>query len=426
MKTREIAFKIVYDVMYNDKYSNIVLENYLNKSNFDIKDRNLVNKIVMGTLQNYLYLENILKNLSEIPYSKISKSIRVIILISMYQLIFLDKVPAYAICNEGVSLASQYEGQRTKKFVNAILRKSISIKDNKEKFLEDLDKKEYLSIKYSFNINIINQIYKKYGFLKVEMILKGISNFDKTSIRINTLKINKKNLVDKLISDGFHVEETDLEECLYISQNTNPSHSYLYEEGYFSLMDLGAIKLTQKLQVKDNMKILDACASPGGKTSYLAQLMNNTGSIYACDIHDTRTSLLKTNVDRLNCENIICETRDMTIEHTDLVDKFDRVLLDVPCSGIGVSKKRPEIKLKYEYDEQLIETQKMLLANCKNYLKENGQILYATCTILPCENELVIDWFIKKYNFKIVKMENILPNQYNMGFFYCLMEKNYD
>jgi len=426
MKPREIAFKIVYDVMYNDKFSNIVLENYLNKSNLEIKDRSLVNKIVMGTLQNYLYLENILKNISDIAYSKISKSVRVIILISIYQLIYLDKIPDYAICDEGVSITSKYSGQRSKKFVNAILRKSILIKDDKDTFLELLNKKEYLSIKYSFNMNIINQLYKKYGFNKLEDILKGINDFNNTAIRVNTLKISKENLIKELEEEGFSIKETDITNCLYISNNSNPSHSTLYEKGYYTLMDLGAIQLVNKLRLKENINVLDACAAPGGKTTYISQLMNNTGKIEAYDIHASRVALLKKNIIRMGCNNVECYVNDISIEDKKLHKKYDRILLDVPCSGIGVSKKRPEIKLKYEYKKELIETQKSILESCSKYIKDNGYILYTTCTILPCENELIIDWFIKEYNFKIIEINNIIPSKDNMGFFYCLMERNND
>jgi len=426
MSVREIAFKTIYDVIYKDKYSNILLENNLNFSNVNNKDRSLINNIVMGTLQNYIYLQYNIKSLSNIPYSKISKSVRVILALSIYQIIFLDRIPMFAICDEGVSLTKKYAGIKSKNFANAILRKAEELKTDKEKYIGILTKKEYLSVKYSFNMNIINQLYKKYGYSKLEQMLQGLNEFEKTSIRINTLKITKTNLIEKLEAEHFNVELSPINDCLYIKGNQNPSHSPLYKEGLFTMMDKGAIEIIQALNTNEDDNILDCCASPGGKTSYMSQLMNNKGHIIACDIHESRTKQLEENLKRMGSNNTTCYTKDMTLNHMHFNNKFDKILLDVPCSGIGVSKKRPEIKIKYEYNEKLIETQKNLLQNSSKYIKEKGKIMYATCTILPCENELVIEWFIKNSNFKIVEMKNIFPTKNNMGFFYCIMEKKND
>jgi len=426
MNIREIAFKTIYDVIYKDKYSNILLENNLNFNNLNHKDRSLVNNIVMGTLQNYIYLQYNIKSLSNISYSKISKSVRVILALSMYQIIFLDRIPMFAICDEGVSLTKKYAGVKSKNFANAILRKAEELKTDKEKYISQLTKKDYLATKYSFNMNIINQLYKKYGYDKLEKMLQALNIFDKTAIRVNTLKTNRTDLISKLEEEHFIVETSSLSDCLYIKGNQNPSHNYLYKEGLFTIMDKGAMEIVKAMEPKENEEILDCCASPGGKTSYISQLMNNEGNIVACDIHESRIKQLEKNIKRMGNKNIKCYTKDMTLNDVHFNGKFDKILLDAPCSGIGVSQKRPEIKMKYEYSETLIETQKQLLENSSKYIKEKGRIMYATCTILPCENELVIEWFTKKNNFKVIKMENLFPTENNMGFFYCLMEKEND
>ncbi|MBN2852589.1 MAG: 16S rRNA (cytosine(967)-C(5))-methyltransferase RsmB [Clostridia bacterium] len=423
MSVRELSFQTVYDVMYKDKYSNALLEANLNKSNLNERDRNLANNIVMGTLQNYLYLEHVIAKLSDLSYQKLSKSVKVILTISLYQLFFLDKIPEFAICDEAVNLAARYAGNRSKSFVNAILRKAALMKENQSMFLDQLSKKEYLSIKYSFNMNIINQLYKKYGYDKLESMLKAINEYSKTSIRVNNLKADRDELIRDLRCEGFVIDESEHPDCLYISGHANPSHSRLYHEGKFNLMDKGAMELVLPLEPVEDDVILDACASPGGKTTYLSSLMNNKGEIHACDIHESRVSLLQGNIDRMGSKNIITHVKDMTILENEFFEKFDKILLDVPCSGIGVSKKRPEIKLKYEYDETLLKTQKLLLEQSTHYLKKHGRLLYATCTILPCENEMMMDWFLKNYPFKLVKMEFIMPNENSMGFFYSLMEK---
>jgi 16S rRNA (cytosine967-C5)-methyltransferase len=338
-------------------------------------------------------------------------------------MIFLDKIPLFAIVDEGVTLTGKYAGKQAKNFVNAILRKAVTIKDDKDQYLNELSVKEYLSVKYSFNMNVINQLYKKNGKEKLESILDSLQHYNKTSISINTLKTTKKDLIPLLEDEGFSVVESSLPNGLFISGHQNPSHSRLYQDGYFSLMDMGAMKVVEALSIKKGENILEASASPGGKTIYMAQQLENTGSITACDIHASRVRIMSENTKRMGAQNVVCDEKDMSEYHNQFLEKYDKVLLDVPCSGLGVSKKRPEIKLKYEYSEQLIDTQKKILSNCSKYVKTTGQLLYVTCTILPCENELIIKWFLENHQFKTIKMENILPSENNMGFFYCLMEK---
>lgn len=426
MSVREISFQTVYDVLYKDKYSNVLLEINLNKSQFDERDRNLTNNIVMGTLQNYLYLENVIRNLSDISYQKLSKSVRVILAISLYQMIYLDKIPVFAICDEAVNLASRYAGSRSKSFVNAILRKASELEDKQNLFMTGLSRKEYLSIKYSFNMNIINQLYKTLGYERLETMLKAINGYWKTSIRVNRLKIDREELMTRLMEEGFNLSEGTQDDCIFISGHSNPSHSRWYEQGMFTIMDEGAMEIVKVLNPDEDDIVLDACASPGGKTAYLSELMNNHGMIHACDIHESRVSLLKENIARMGCTDVETHVMDMTVNHDEFNDLFDRILLDVPCSGIGVSKKRPEIKLKYEYDEYLLSTQKMILENSIKYLKKEGKMVYATCTVLPCENEMIVKWFVERYPFKIIDMKLIIPSENNMGFFYSLMERKND
>ncbi|MCK5811842.1 MAG: 16S rRNA (cytosine(967)-C(5))-methyltransferase RsmB [Clostridiales bacterium] len=423
MKTREIAYHALFDVLIEKKYSNYVLEQALNRGDLSDKDRRLVAIIVMGTLQNYLYLIQIIKELSLIPFSKIKQKTRIILAIGLYQIMFLTKVPAYAIVNESVNLVSKVADKRAKAFVNGILRKAVDYKDKQEDFLKNLSKKEYLSIKYSFNMDIIHQLISTYGYDKTEKLLQNMNNYKKTCIRVNTMKISVDEVVKQLTNDGFVIKRSTIDEGLYISGNLNPTHHEWYKKGYYTLMDIGAMKVVKQMEPVVGSTILDGCASPGGKTTYLSQLIYNQGNILACDIHETRLSLLQENVKRMGSTNVICELRDLTKLQLDLIDKFDQILIDVPCSGIGVSIKRPEIKLNYEYNQDLIDTQKSILLQASKYVAPLGKITYATCTLLACENEGILNWFVKNNDFTIKKMEYIMPNEEQMGFFYGVLEK---
>lgn len=424
MNAREIAYHATYEVLHLKKYSNYVLEQALNRGNLSDKDRRLVAVIVMGTLQNYLYLLQIIKELSTIPFSKIKQKIRIILAIGLYQIMFLTKVPSYAIVNESVNLVSKVADYRAKSFVNGLLRKAIDYKDNQEVFLKNLSDKEYLSIKYSFNMDIIHQLVSANGIKKTCKLLEGINNYQRTYIRVNTMEISIDKVIEKLSMDGFIVKRSEIDEGLFITGNLNPTHHEWYEKGFFTIMDIGAMKIIKQMELEKGNLVLDGCASPGGKTTYISQLMSNQGLILACDIHETRVSLLQENITRMGSTNVTCEVRDLTKLQPDLVGKFDQILLDVPCSGIGVSNKRPEIKLNYEYNHDLINTQKGILLQSSKYLKPLGKITYATCTLLPCENEGILNWFIKDNNFTISKMEYIMPNEEQMGFFYGVLERN--
>ncbi len=423
MKAREVAFYVIFDVLNEKKYSNYVLEQALNKGDLSDKDRRLVAIIVMGTLQNYLYLLQIIKELSLIPFSKIKQKTRIILAIGLYQIMFLTKVPAYAIVNESVNLVSKVADKRAKAFVNGVLRKAVEYKDKQEDFLKNLSNKEYLSVKYSFNMDIIHQLVSSYGYDKTEQLLKSINNYKKTCIRVNTIKTSVDEVINQLTNDGFIVSKSSIDEGLFVSGNLNPTHHEWYQKGYYTIMDTGAMKVVKQMKPVAGSNILDGCASPGGKTTYLSQLMGNQGTILACDIHETRLSLLQENIKRMKSTNVTCELRDLTKFQSDLINKFDQILIDVPCSGIGVSNKRPEIKLHYEYNQDLIDTQKSILLQASKYLAPLGEITYATCTLLTCENEGILNWFVKNNNFTIKKMEYVMPNEEQMGFFYGVLEK---
>ncbi len=414
---REISVKILYDISENNSYSNLILDDYLNKNREKLtsQDISFISELVYGTVSWKLTIDNIIKKYSSIPLRKISKWILNILRMGVYQIIFLDKVPKSAAVNESVNLARKY-GPKSSGFVNAILRK-VEIKDYEE--MQDL------SNKYSVPEWIIEELQKDYSSEEVERICKSFNLKPKITIRINLLKISKEDFIEKLKDNNIEFEETEFEDFLHLKIK-NISHLDLYKNGYFTVQDISAGLTAKILNPKSKQMVLDACSAPGGKTTHLAEIMNNQGKIYAWDLYEHRLNLVTQNAKRLGILIIQTEVKDACKKYEELDKSFDKILLDVPCLGIGVIKRKPDIKWqrKKEDIEAIVKIQRQILENCSNYLKIGGDLVYSTCSIFKAENEEVVRDFINKNsNWSIVQEETILPDENQDGFFICKLKR---
>lgn len=421
---RELAIKILDEIEIKKAYSNIILDEYIrkNKTKLTEKDVGFLSEIVYGTVMWKLTIDEIIKLHSNIKINKISKWIKYILQIGIYQIVFLDKVPKSAAVNESVNLAKKY-GMKSSGFVNAILRK-VDEKDI-ERVLEGKDKKEQISIKYSMPIWIVEELLKNYKIEVVEEICMQSNKKAKTTIRINKLKTNKEELKQKLDERKILYKETDMEDFLQINLK-NISDLDLFKEGYFTVQDISAGLASLILNPQKGQVVLDACSSPGGKTTYSAELMDNDGIIFALDIYEHRLNLVKQNAERLGIDIIKTEVQDGTVYNEKFLEKFDRILLDVPCMGLGVIKRKPDIKWqrKKEDIEEICSIQKNILKNCSNYLKKGGELVYSTCSILKEENEEVINGFLaENKEFKLELEKNILPTELQDGFYICKLKR---
>lgn len=441
-KAREIALKALYKIEKEDAYSNITLNQVLKENkNIDERDVGLISELVYGTITWKLTLDEIIKKHSNIKLKKISVWILNILRMGIYQIIFLDKIPKSAAVNESVNLAKRYGHKSSSNFVNAILRK-VSVNDYKE--LEEIkDDKERISKTTSMPMWIIEELLKQKDIKEVEKICKNSNLKPNTTIRINKLKTNKKELEEKLGKRKIKYLEGSLEDFLVLKKVKNIENIDLFKEGFFTVQDEGAGLIVDVLAPKEDECILDACSSPGGKTTYIAEKMKNKGKIEAWDIHEHRVKLVQNAAKRLGINIIQAKTQDATEFNQDLVGKFDKILLDVPCLGLGVIKRKPDIKWKRKKEdiEEITKIQKAILDNCSKYLKKNGELVYSTCSILKEENEDIIERFLKEnLDFKICKENeknyenivifgekdkyiNIYPSNENDGFFICKLRK---
>ncbi len=427
-KTREIALKILYKIDKEQAYSNIVLNEEIkqNIKNLNEKDIGLISEIVYGVTTWRLTLDEIIKKHSKIKLKKISQWIINILRMGIYQIIFLDKIPKSAAVNESVNLAKRYGHVSSSNFVNAILR-NID-KQDYEEFFQIEDNIEKISKTTSMPEWIIKELLKNNNIEEVERICENSNIKPKTTVRINKIKILKEDLIEKLNEKGIKYKETKYDDFLILDKIKNIENLDLFKEGFFTVQDISAGLTAKILDPKEGETILDACSAPGGKTTYIAELMNNRGNIEAWDIHEHRTKLVDKNTKRLGIDIIKTKVKDASLYDKNLNEKFDKILLDVPCLGIGVIKRKPDIKWQRRVEDiaEISMIQQNILENCSKYLKKGGVLVYSTCSILKEENENVIFQFLKKNsNFEVSKKDflNIIPDEEKDGFFICKLNK---
>ena len=442
-KAREVALKTLYKIEKEDAFSNIALDELLkqNRQSLDERDVGLISEIVYGVTTWKLTLDEIIKKYSNIRLKKISIWILNILRMGVYQIIFLDKIPKSAAVNESVNLAKRYGHKSSSNFVNAILRK-VEKTDYNELFDIENDI-ERISKTSSMPVWIIEELLNEKTVEEVEEICKNSNLKPEISIRVNNLKITKKELKIKLKEQNIKFEDGVLEDFLVISKVKNIENLDLFKEGFFTIEDEAAGLIPLVLEPKKGDIVLDACSAPGGKTTYMAEMMHNEGEIEAWDIYEHRLNLVDKNAKRLGINIINTEINDATIYNEKYKEKFDKILLDVPCLGLGVLKRKPDIKWKRKKEDiqEIKNIQLKILDNCSKYLKSGGEMVYSTCSILKQENEEGINEFIKNnemfsikqidlkndnYFKKISKFDKYLQlyqNEKTDGFFICKMQK---
>ena len=425
-KTRELALKVLYKIDKEEAYSNIELNEQIkqNRKNLTEKDIGLISEIVYGVTTWRLTLDEIIKKYSKIKIKKISPWILNILRMGIYQIIFLDKIPKSAAVNESVNLAKRYGHASSSNFVNAILRKIE--KTDYEEFFQIGDDIERISKITSMPKWIVEELMKNNEIKKVEEICKNSNIKPKITIRVNSLKINKQELIKKLKEKGIECNEPQekVDDFLILEKIKNIENIDEFKKGYFTIQDISAGQTARILNPQPGESVLDACSAPGGKTTYMAELMKNKGKIEAWDIHEHRTKLVEQNAQRLGINIIETKVNDASLYDESFKEKFDKILLDVPCLGIGVIKRKPDIKWKRKPEDvkNITEIQKKILDNCSKYLKKNGVMVYSTCSILEKENKDVIDEFLKENNEFYIEpneVRDILPNEEKDGFFIC-------
>ena len=427
-KVRELALKVLYKIDKEEAYSNIALNEILNANREKLtpKDIGLISEIIYGVTTWKLTLDVIIIKHSKIKMKKISTWVVNILRMGIYQILFLDKIPQSAAVNESVNLAKRYGHKSSANFVNAVLRK-ISMVDYAELFKIE-NPIERISKTTSMPVWIIEELLKDrdYNISNVRKICGNLVQRPNITIRRNNLKINKEEFEKQLKERNINFTEIEEHKDFYIVEKIkNIENLDMFQKGYFTVQDLSAGMSAYMLEPKENEYILDACSAPGGKTTYIAELMNNKGKILAWDLYEARTNLIKENAQRLGINIINTETNDATKYKAEYNEKFDKILLDVPCMGIGVIKRKPDIKWhrKPEDLKVISKVQYEILENCSKYVKKGGTIIYSTCSILEKENHGIIQKFLEKNPIYTTTEIKIEPTEKQDGFYIAKLIK---
>lgn len=393
---RNTAFKVLLKIEQDNAYSNLALTNSIRESGLSGLDSAFVSALVYGVLERQITLDYIIKQYSKIPLRKIEIKTKIILRMGIFQLIFMDKVPESAAVNESVNLAKKNRLQKSSGFINGILR-SITRAEVKFKLPDTSDKIYYYSIKYSASQDLVRLWLDSYGELNAKKLLEGLSGRPKICARVNTLKTDTETLISKLGDEGVECEKIPfLNGAVYLKNTGAVDNLKAYREGLFHIQDASSQLCVNFLNPQPGDVVLDICSAPGGKSFTAAQLMQNRGRVFACDLYEHKLKLINSGVKRLGISVISTIKRDAAIGEP--LQTADKILCDVPCSGLGILSRKPEIRYKDNLIESdLPQIQYKILCRSANYLAAGGRLVYSTCTLNPKENNEVAKKFLSEH-----------------------------
>lgn len=407
------AVKILNRIDRTDAYLDKLLDIEIKNSTLSGLDKSLLFEIVHGVTRWLGRIDWILNGFYKGQFSKCIPNVKNAMRVALYQILFLDKVPDYAAVNDAVEFVKKLQGQKPADLTNAVLRNIIRSKDSIRYPDPNEDVVAYLSAYYSHPTWIVKRWVNRYGKETTEKFLIANNNKPSLILRVNNLVTNAAELksllnsVDLKFSDGKY-----LPEFIQMANLSNITDWEYFRKGYFSVQDESTGLPIKLLDVQPGMRVLDLCAAPGGKTAFIADVMQNKGEIVALDRFESRLKILQKNLDRLKVTNV----KTITIDANEFVDEqgFDRVLVDAPCSGLGTLTKKPDLKWKRDLGDirNIVNIQYELLKRGAGLLKQGGSLVYSTCTVEPEENSEIIKKFLSENaNFKLINAGNFLPEE---------------
>lgn len=439
---REAAYKALLAIERDGSYSNLELSKML--ATDELSNKGFIREIVYGVTENKIYLDYILDKFIKKGAAKTKLQALIILRMGVYQILFMNSVPNYAAVNESVALARRF-ARGTDGFINGVLRNFIRNMDS----ASEIDVKgqlEYLSIRYSCQLKLVEELVSMLGFEHAKKLLEHAGHRPPLSIRVNIAKISVKELADRLRANGFEIDGSKLSDRVLLVKGGALTEANEYKEGLFSIQSEESCAIADFADAKSTELVVDLCAAPGGKAAAMAEQMLKpststepltetepgkqpststetltktepgkkpststepltetepgiaSGKVIALELYEHRAALIEATARRLGLENIEVRCQDAVEQIDALVGKADLVLADVPCSGLGVIRRKPEMKYRDEFDfDELVEIQKSILETGSSYLKPGGRLIYSTCTINPRENELMVKDFLERH-----------------------------
>ena len=417
---RKTAVSILLKIEKESAYSNITLAGFFKDADLSREDKALVSALVYGVLDRKITLDYVLSGFMKTPLKKTAPFTLQVLRTALYQIMFMEKIPDSAAVNEAVKIIKKSKENRNAGFVNAVLRSVL----RSEKLLPEGESLKDLSVRFSCPEWIVKSFIGDYGPETTVSLLEESLKPAPLTLRVNTGKTDAVTLKKELNNVGIICKDGEIENSLLIEKGMDIANNPLYKKGHFYAQDLASQKAISVLAPKAGERVLDMCAAPGGKSFTMAALMENQGEVVSCDLYEARVGLIADSAKRLGLDIIKSAVCDAS-EYNESLGKFDCILCDVPCSGLGVIRRKPDIKYKAECDfSALEELQYKILCNAVKYLKPGGRIMYSTCTLRQSENEKLVIRFQKEYNrFRITNERCLMPHiDKTDGFYYALLE----
>lgn len=407
---REIVLEVLLEITEHGMYSHIVLRDVLNKYQYlEKKERSFITRVTEGTLEHMMEIDYILDQFSKVKVKKMKPVIRNIMRSAVYQMKYMDSVPVSAACNEAVKLAVRKGFGSLRGFVNGVLRNVARNLDQIEYPTEPLKR---LSIQYSMPEWILNLWLKAYDSDIVEQMLQAFQRETPLTIRCNLRMVTPKQLKEHLEAEGVTVQvHPYLEYAFHISGFDYLGDLESFQNGEFSVQDISSMLVSELAAPKEGDYVIDVCAAPGGKSLHMAEKLNGSGHVEARDLTEYKVSLIQENIERTGLSNVEAVQQDALIFDETSVGKADIVLADLPCSGLGVLAKKTDLKYKAtkEGADSLAKLQREMLKNVQAYVKDEGKLVYSTCTINPAENMDNVHWFLNQYpEFELIDIHGSL------------------
>ncbi|MBQ5911050.1 MAG: 16S rRNA (cytosine(967)-C(5))-methyltransferase RsmB [Clostridia bacterium] len=417
---RYVAALSLYKVTNEAAYSNLVLNSMLEEHGLSLEDKALCTAIFYGTLDRMVTVDFYIKKLIKTPLKKIKPFTLAVLRTAVYQIKYLSKIPNSAAVDEAVKIIKKSKESFNASFVNAVLRNLIRTDISLPNGNSIYD----ISVAYSCPEWIVSALIKDYGTEFTKQFLNNALMPPPIFIRVNTLKTNANELTETLKKQNVTAFMTDFNNTLVLESGGSVEDIKAYKDGLFFVQDISCQMAVGMLDIKENSRLLDLCAAPGGK-SFSAAMYATMGEIISCDLYSQRVNLIKSGAERLSVKNIKTAVADATVKDNTL-GLFDRIICDVPCSGLGVIRRKPDIKYKPKNSfEELAEIQRNILENAAGYLKSGGKLLYSTCTLNKAENKENVDAFLEKHtDFTLEKEEtfSFLTNNSD-GFYAAVLVK---
>ena len=425
---RRTAYAALFETEEKGAYSNIAVNNAVKKNHPD--DEAFVRNLVYGVLENQIYIDYMLDGLIRSGIKKVNPRARILLRMGAYQIEFMNSVPEYTAVDETVKLAKKL-CRGLSGFINGVLRSYIR---NEKRPLPDrsADFSGWCSVKYSYSRDIADMWISMFGPERAEKLMAAGNTAPKLSICVNTLKTTSESLSEVLEEKGFevsrpHTDDTALLEHVLFVKGSGLLNTDEFSRGLCYFQDMSSMEAVSSLAPEPGEKLIDICAAPGGKSFFSSMLMKNSGNIVTCDIYDHKLKLIEETASRLGIKIIKTMKNDGSKSRESFVGSADRVIADVPCSGLGVVRRRPEIKTRFNRKglEELADLQLQILVSSAPYVKKHGKLIYSTCTISDMENERVKNKFLKKFPNFFVKNEKQLLFDIDEtdGFYFCVFER---